>query len=462
MKVLSYALIVLVCLGAGLYLSSGRGYAGDLTLPFDSQSYYVVNSWFDHTFALLGGDTNPTMTRYDGSTGWPYNGHNGIDFNVPPDTQVLAAAPGNVTEAAWSDCGGYYQRVYHAELGYSTLYLHLKSFIVTSGAVARRQPIAYSDNTGSCTSGPHLHFAARNGQTGTNNLDPYGWSGTGNDPWTFGNPPANPYGHLLGIRVGALAGGQVSVKEGTLNAGMVLQSSPVASFAVAGARIGTINSGNAYVKDGDLGSGWYTETIGATAVALAGRRIAVINNSTAAYVKEGDPNQAWILQGNGISQIAVTHDPSGLTPNRIGMLVGDLFLVREGGLGGNATLVANHVKSIALGPGRMGFIDTSNNAFVKEGINDGWALEATNVSFLSLGGAGADKRIGVVANGTAFAKEGGLSAGWHTEWIGATKIRVNSGRVAILSTSGAAQAKEGSLDAGWVLQASGVSDVQLN
>ena len=51
-----------------------------LTLPF-FQPNIAVNSWLDHTSPAVTGlysDNNPTvMKRYDGTTGWSYNGQRG-------------------------------------------------------------------------------------------------------------------------------------------------------------------------------------------------------------------------------------------------------------------------------------------------------------------------------------------------------------------------------------------------
>jgi murein DD-endopeptidase MepM/ murein hydrolase activator NlpD len=177
---------------SGIVLLVGAGYpaqveGGDLTLPFiDQEDYDSINSWFDHTYPLLGGDPDPTMTMYDGTTGGSYDSHNSIDFPLWYEP-VLAAAPGTVTLATFNLCAGNYIRVYHAELGYSTYYMHLYQFNVTSGPVSRGDQIAVSGDTGShpdCITGPHLHFAARTGQTGQDAIDPYGWA----EPWGAGRP----------------------------------------------------------------------------------------------------------------------------------------------------------------------------------------------------------------------------------------------------------------------------------
>jgi murein DD-endopeptidase MepM/ murein hydrolase activator NlpD len=162
-----------------------------LTLPFNELSI-PVNSWFDHTFPLQSGDTNQTMTRHDGTTGWSYNGHNGIDFGLPSSSTTVAAAPGVVQFIGWQDPNdhsagfGFYVRVWHSGLNYSTLYGHLsQNYVVAVGqSLSRGQLLGYSDSTGQST-GPHLHFGVYNSQSGWTPMDPYGWSGGGSDPWSY-------------------------------------------------------------------------------------------------------------------------------------------------------------------------------------------------------------------------------------------------------------------------------------
>ena len=91
-----------------------------------------------------------------------YSSAPGIDWALPMGTPVLAAAPGTVDRCHWGEQGGRYMRISHGG-GRFTLYSHLVAF---RGAVGERvkagQFIAKSNNTGHST-GPHLHFAYREG-----------------------------------------------------------------------------------------------------------------------------------------------------------------------------------------------------------------------------------------------------------------------------------------------------------
>jgi len=192
------------CLAGVINWTQAAEASGALTLPF-TQPNIPVNSWFDHTFPLQGSDTNPTMTRYDGTTGWLYNGHNGIDFGFSSNSTTVAAAPGVVQFIGWESPDptvgfGFYVRVWHSGPNYSTLYGHLQeNYVVAVGqSVSRGQLLGYSGNTGH-SDGPHLHFGVYNSQTGWTPMDPYGWSGVGSDPWSYDigymwttNPPSYP------------------------------------------------------------------------------------------------------------------------------------------------------------------------------------------------------------------------------------------------------------------------------
>ena len=178
-------------------------YAGELTRP----STYSVNNWFDH-------DPSGVMKRFDEATSYPYNGHNGIDYDTPNDIQsnnypAYAAAKGEVKATAYDDCGGNYVRIWHSSPGISTYYGHLKSNfqVSVSDFVRRGKVVGYSGGTGSCISGVviHLEVLDYNGSIGdgSHSIDPFGWTGVGTDPcvacrgyesglWTGGNSSSNP------------------------------------------------------------------------------------------------------------------------------------------------------------------------------------------------------------------------------------------------------------------------------
>ena len=169
-----------------------------------------VNSWFDHAYPTH--TRNRRLTRWDGTVigfdasspprigeSW-YDGHGGTDFCWETlGEAILAAAPGTVIDTV-SNCrvgnlacgGGFGNRVWidHGN-GYATVYAHLKTVQVTPGTVISDpagQPLGIMGNTGRSL-GTHLHFGVYfdgNGDgrwTREEVVDPYGWAGTGDDPW---------------------------------------------------------------------------------------------------------------------------------------------------------------------------------------------------------------------------------------------------------------------------------------
>lgn len=115
------------------------------------------------------------ITQYFGENPKDYpktNGHNGVDFGVPLDTRITAAADGLVTAAEWDTTGyGNHIRIQGAEALY--IYAHLSKYAVTRDQkVKAGDIIGWSGNTGWST-GPHLHFEARSGSSIKTCFDPY-------------------------------------------------------------------------------------------------------------------------------------------------------------------------------------------------------------------------------------------------------------------------------------------------
>ena len=164
---------------------------GNLTLPFANPNPRVT-SWTDHHYPTRQEDG--IMVRYDGATGYAYDGHRGTDFAVPSNTPVVAADDGTVIYSEWSDSGGWGVVIDHAFD--RTAYFHNNQLFVYPGQhVSRGQLIALSGSTGNST-GPHVHFEVRDLLVPWHSVDPYGWTGPGQDPWRWdmgylwtSNPP---------------------------------------------------------------------------------------------------------------------------------------------------------------------------------------------------------------------------------------------------------------------------------
>jgi murein DD-endopeptidase MepM/ murein hydrolase activator NlpD len=89
-----------------------------------------------------------------------------VDWNRPDDVgdPVVAAAPGTVTVATYSNVSyGNWVRLAHAN-GESTVYAHLQSLAVKVGQTVDQGSLVGALGTSGNSSGPHLHFEERNSQ----------------------------------------------------------------------------------------------------------------------------------------------------------------------------------------------------------------------------------------------------------------------------------------------------------
>ena len=99
--------------------------------------------------------------------------HAGVDFGVPIGTPVYAAADGVVTGASPTGCGGN-MAVVQLDNGWVTRYFHLSRYadgLHNGQRVLQGYTLGLSGTTGTCTTGPHLHYELRiNGEP----VDPMG------------------------------------------------------------------------------------------------------------------------------------------------------------------------------------------------------------------------------------------------------------------------------------------------
>lgn len=95
------------------------------------------------------------------------NRHYGVDYRLPENTDILAATDGIVTRTFKNEFGGNVLEIKEAHQPYYQWYMHLNTFKVQPGErVKAGDVIAKSGNTGSQTTGPHLHFQRMHGGIG--------------------------------------------------------------------------------------------------------------------------------------------------------------------------------------------------------------------------------------------------------------------------------------------------------
>lgn len=219
--------------------------------PFLGPIFYGRNyilKIFDHNLPRggFGEDGNNDVVHYDGSLhiavtptpfGDPYvpgvygyDQHLGIDYNLRYQP-VLAAASGTVYSAGWADPGdhtkglGLHLILEHNE-SYRTYYGHLSSLVYQTGEVVEVEPLNSPDRNrilgisgstghvlGSCDMeetplcGAHLHLETRYNYNGVwTVVNPYGWIGTGTDPWV--EPGGGPTSYDLWAVYPAISSGQ--------------------------------------------------------------------------------------------------------------------------------------------------------------------------------------------------------------------------------------------------------------
>ncbi len=150
-----------------------------LTQPFTGPLRPIAR--FDHQYPLVAQDD--VMLGNDSVYTLGYDGHNGWDYQLAPQTAILAAATGHVLFAGWMDNGCATAAgvvVIEHSGGYRSSYWHLSRIDVAPGAdVAQGAPLGLNGSTG-CASAPHLHFSV---QRLGRDVDPAGWCQPWPDPW---------------------------------------------------------------------------------------------------------------------------------------------------------------------------------------------------------------------------------------------------------------------------------------
>ncbi|MDG9703462.1 M23 family metallopeptidase [Streptomyces sp. DH37] len=122
-----------------------------------------------YTDPVAGVDTTTTYKQAGAS--WSSGKHSGIDFPANTGTAVRSVGPGTVVTVGWGGAYGNQIVIRHAD-GKYTQYAHLSATNVSPGQkVGGGQRIGAVGSTGNST-GPHLHFEARNGAYYGSDINP--------------------------------------------------------------------------------------------------------------------------------------------------------------------------------------------------------------------------------------------------------------------------------------------------
>lgn len=130
---------------------------------------YAASGWHAHVgnqgqrfrVPWLEGVTHYATRGPNDCSATPCHGAGAVDFALGYQERVKAIGDGQVYRSTFDACGGNFVEVSHT-IGpntYKSRYLHLYSRAVSANEqVQQGRIVGLADNTGSCTSGTHLHF----------------------------------------------------------------------------------------------------------------------------------------------------------------------------------------------------------------------------------------------------------------------------------------------------------------
>lgn len=151
---------------------------------YESEGIYLSAPFEARRPVIQGWGENPQIYAQYRIGGLPLRGHNGVDFDLPRGTRILAVDSGQVVEVG-NDRSGYGRFLVLQHWWGESLYAHLQGFNVESGErCLRGQLLGFAGNSG-VSAQPHLHLGIR--------ILPYdrfdGWGGYTN-PLPFMDPNA--------------------------------------------------------------------------------------------------------------------------------------------------------------------------------------------------------------------------------------------------------------------------------
>ena len=142
----------------------------ETNLKYETSNYEEINNKFEENKELFDNlpALRPVNSSFGDRFGMRYHPilkrrrmHHGLDFLANTGEEVIA--PGNGVVTYIGNKGGYGKtiRINHG-FGYETIYAHLSKYKVKKGQkIKRGDVIALSGNSGSLSTGPHLHYEVR-------------------------------------------------------------------------------------------------------------------------------------------------------------------------------------------------------------------------------------------------------------------------------------------------------------
>lgn len=180
----------------------------------------------------------------------------------------------------------------------------------------------------------------------------------------------------------------------------------------------------------------------------AGDRIGFIDTSGVLYVKEGLYG-SWNALASGVDDFI-------LTPTRVVMRQGNALQAKDAFYDNWVGLIGTSSAKFQAAGSRIGFVDTSGELYVKEGLYGNWIALAGGVDDFIL----TPNRV-IIRQGSVLSAKDNLYDNW-SGLIGtsSTKFHASGNRIGFIDTNEVLYVKEG-LSGGWVALASGVDDFTL-
>lgn len=323
--------------------------------------------------------------------------------------------------------------------GWAALGTQVSSADAAEGDIIQITPAGSTDSTvesiyeahlnpdGSSPPAYHLHTAIIVSNNGSNSFTVVDANFTA--PYTVGEHTFDPYtwaaGSIIDIwQLGTVSGGSAG--------------------ATAPDRIYTLDtSGNLSVKDGALDAGWTLLDQGVVAFAASDDMVAALDTSGELWVKWGSPYAVWQPTATGISpgDFAVTNDMVVVLNS-----VGDLSV--QTSPGAMWTLVMNPVQSFAVSPGdHIAALMTSGDLNVLWGpVGSGWTDVTHGVTQFTI----TDDMLAVTWGNYLAVMTGSVDAGWTVALNPVQSFAVSAGdHIAGELTSSDLEVQWGPVGSGW-------------